>query len=211
MRQFTDELIIFTLQAPVSAEFTAAAVTGVITSNAHGLSNGDVVTLANSGGALPAGFTASTYYYVIDSAINTFKISLTPAGAAVVPSDTGSGTHSFYKEVNGRILNVSDYKSVEAIIFADGTPNLTLKCVGSITDECPLFMNPVSASNLYGTVAMIDLQDASAIYGDTGVVFSGSTLCFRTSINVDALKYLTFKTLDFKAGSVTVKVKGFHE
>jgi hypothetical protein len=36
-----------------------------------------------TGGTLPAGLSATTIYFVISSAANTFQVSLTSAGAAV--------------------------------------------------------------------------------------------------------------------------------
>lgn len=65
----------------------------VFTLNSHGLSNGDTLVLSTSG-TLPTGLTAGTVYYVINSAANTFNVSLTSGGSAVNTSSGGSGTHS---------------------------------------------------------------------------------------------------------------------
>lgn len=79
------------------ANFTAA-VDDTITKVAHGLSNGMIVTL-NTSGTLPAGLNKSTRYYVVNAATDTLKLSLTPGGTAVDITDTGSGTHDIYLEV----------------------------------------------------------------------------------------------------------------
>ncbi len=80
--------------------FTAAA-TDIITATAHGLLYGQRITVANSGGALPAGLVASTNYYLRDVTTNTFKVSLTPGGTVVDIGDAGTGTHTltWYPEV----------------------------------------------------------------------------------------------------------------
>lgn len=65
----------------------------------HGLVNGDLVHLTNSGGGLPSGFTASTPYYVIDATTDTFRLSLTRGGAAVDGTTNGTGTHTVHNKV----------------------------------------------------------------------------------------------------------------
>ena len=76
--------------------FTANASTDTITCTAHGLSNGDRV-LVYSFGTLPGGLAEFTDYYVINSATNTFKVSLTNGGSAVNITSAGSGDHYVYE------------------------------------------------------------------------------------------------------------------
>lgn len=78
--------------------FTADSSTDVLTTVDHGLSDGDVVELSNSGGALPSGLAASTKYYVVSSTTNTFQLSLTLGGSAVDFTSNGTGTHSWHTE-----------------------------------------------------------------------------------------------------------------
>lgn len=80
-----------------SFTFVAADVdTGAdtITEANHGMQDGDVVTLTNSGGALPTGLSLATTYYVVSAATNTFKLSLNKGGTAVDITGTGSGTQT---------------------------------------------------------------------------------------------------------------------
>lgn len=75
--------------------FTAANATEIFTSATHGLNTGDgPVWVSNSGGALPAGLTASTDYYVIKIDANTFYLatSLANALAGTFLSITTDGT-----------------------------------------------------------------------------------------------------------------------
>lgn len=74
--------------------FTADAGTDIFTAASHGYEAGDPVTLTNSGGALPAGLSTSTTYYVLAPTTNTFQLSTTSNGSAVDVTDAGTGTHS---------------------------------------------------------------------------------------------------------------------
>ena len=77
-------------------DFTAANATEIFTLNGHGLSDKDIVNVANAGGALPAGITANTLYYIITATTNTFQLSLTSGGAVVAITTDGTGTQSIY-------------------------------------------------------------------------------------------------------------------
>lgn len=69
-----------------------------ITSNGHGLSNGDRVILFNVfAETLPTGITEGGAYFVVGSATDTFQISLTSGGAAV--NLTGQGEAFFQRVV----------------------------------------------------------------------------------------------------------------
>jgi len=66
-----------------------------ITETAHGLPDYTRVQLSNSGGALPAGLSATQTYFVRDAAANTFKLATTPGGAVVdITAAAGTGTHT---------------------------------------------------------------------------------------------------------------------
>lgn len=70
---------------------------GVISWVAHGLPNGTPVTLETTG-LLPTGLTPGTQYYVVATATDTFELSLTRGGSAIVTSGSQSGTHTAYAE-----------------------------------------------------------------------------------------------------------------
>jgi hypothetical protein len=83
---------------PVSKVATvtiSSASPGVITLASHGFAANDPVVLSNSGGALPAAFTAGTVYYVKTVlSSSTFTLSATAGGTAINTASTGTGTHS---------------------------------------------------------------------------------------------------------------------
>lgn len=70
-----------------------AAVSDLVTSVKHGLSNNDEVILSTTG-TLPAGLSTGTRYFVVNASRDTFYLSDIPGGSAVNITDTGSGTHS---------------------------------------------------------------------------------------------------------------------
>jgi hypothetical protein len=69
------------------------AAPGVVTFNNHGLPNGTVVVLSTTG-ALPTGLSVDIEYYVVNTAANTFELSLTAGGASITTSGSQSGTHT---------------------------------------------------------------------------------------------------------------------
>jgi len=77
-------------KAPVA--FTAYDSTNIFTSASHGLSNGHTVHLvADECDSLPGGFDSETQYYVINTATNTFQLSLISGGTAASVSSGGQG------------------------------------------------------------------------------------------------------------------------
>ena len=74
-----------------SASFTATdASPCVFTAAGTALVNGMAVTL--TGGSLPAGFTASTTYYVVAASGTSFSLAATSGGSAINSTGTGTGT-----------------------------------------------------------------------------------------------------------------------
>jgi hypothetical protein len=69
----------------------------VITRNSHGIANGSFVFFTTTG-ALPTGLLPNVNYFVINSATNTFNVSLTQDGPAIDTSGTQSGTHSVARQ-----------------------------------------------------------------------------------------------------------------
>lgn len=97
-RAFVDSILITTNIAATPntpQNFTSAisTVDGTVSITSHGYSNNDMVRFTTTG-TLPTGLTVGTDYFVINSTANDFQVAALPSGTAIVPSDTGSGTHS---------------------------------------------------------------------------------------------------------------------
>jgi hypothetical protein len=65
----------------------------VFSSTAHGLVNGNTVTLTTTG-ALPTGLIPNQTYYVIAAFANQFRLALTSGGASINTTGTQSGVHT---------------------------------------------------------------------------------------------------------------------
>lgn len=81
---------------PSSTVTISVADPAVINWQNHGLTEGQPVVFSNEGGALPAGLTAGTVYYVIAAGLtaNAFSVAATPGGAGIETTAAGTGTHT---------------------------------------------------------------------------------------------------------------------
>jgi len=79
--------------AGYATPFNVNATTNVLTATGHPIATGDVVRLCNTGGALPAGLSTNTNYYVIGVSGDTLQLSATSGGSAIDITGTGTGTH----------------------------------------------------------------------------------------------------------------------
>ena len=111
----------------------------------------------------------------------------------------------------GQSLDVSQHRFITVAVDTASNANLTLQAVGSIAYSCPTFSAAQTAANSYDFISMIDLQDASAVYGDDGIKPAGTDDHRLLTINVDGIKWLNFKVSDYVAGAVTVKIKKFKD
>ena len=209
----------------LTANFTAA-VTDIITSNAHGLKNGDMVVLTTTT-TLPAGLALATVYWVIEAATNTFKLSATPVRnyttgipgeifTAVDITDTGTGTHTFTMHDVGRNILVENFRHCILSLDGNSNANMTIKVVGSIgksptSDDCPDFSAAQAYNNSWDYVEIIDLEDGAAIDGDTGVAQAGTNDHRHFEININGLKWINVIITAWSAGNSTIKCKLFND
>jgi hypothetical protein len=79
--------------APTSTVTITIASPAVVSWTANGLQNGDPVVFTTTG-ALPTGLVASTTYYVVSVATNSFSVAATVGGTAINTSGSQSGVHT---------------------------------------------------------------------------------------------------------------------
>ena len=115
--QENDITITFTAGELVS--FTADAATDLITTVGYTPTNGDEFRLSNTGGALPAGLTTGTTYYVVSASGQTCSLSLTSGGGAVNITGAGTGTH-FLGEMNPILRQAILIKTAMSFIEREG-------------------------------------------------------------------------------------------
>lgn len=134
-----------TVNAFANPTFVAAGVnttTGVITSTAHNLVQGQLVTLTNSGGGLPTGLATSTTYYIIYISANTFSFASSAAnalaGTPIIPSTQGTGTQTVVQTAlaSGTICL---QKSNDGVIYVnEGTPTAVTVTAGFFLEKAPV-------------------------------------------------------------------------
>ncbi len=98
----------------------------VFTCTTYNFQVNDVVYFTTTG-ALPTGLTAASPYYVISVSGNTFQVSATQAGTAVVTTGTQSGTHSV----------VTRFKNLPQYVDRISNPTVTVGSYIYSPKECP--------------------------------------------------------------------------
>lgn len=86
VEDFEEVLIPFTVTALVGSDELVKA--------SHGLTTGQIVTLSNAGGFLPAPLAPGVEYFVSVTSANEFQLSATSGGPAIDLTDAGTGTHT---------------------------------------------------------------------------------------------------------------------
>lgn len=134
----------------------AEADDDIVTSAAHGFESGLAITFPVLNGG--TGLTAITQvYYVRDVTPNTFKVALTPGGAAVnITADATSGSTALPVAVAGLAWEAAPSSSsggqIRALLFAD--PQLN--------PQVPITLESVSAAML---AAVLDLSGKTVTLG----------------------------------------------
>lgn len=220
------EYIIMDRQGTLTAAFTAAT-TDICTSAAHGLKNGDMVVLTSTG-TLPLGLSTSTVYWVIEATTNTFKLSArscptytTVSGVPppVPPVDiTGAttDTDTFTMHDIGRNILVEDFRHCIISFNGSSDANMTVKFQGSIGDSttdnaAPDFSAAQAYNNQWDYIEVIDLEDGSAIDGDTGVAQTGTNDHRMFEMNINGLRWINAIVTAWSAGATTIRVRLFND
>jgi hypothetical protein len=107
----------------------------------------------------------------------------------------------------GKYLDVSDFDYAVAIVSIPSTSTLTVKAAGAITETAPDMASAQSATNLYGYLALYDMDAATNVAGSTGVAVSAATKYGIYKITLQGLKWLNFIVTSYTNGSVTVKLR----
>lgn len=190
----------------LQATFTATAATNLITSNGHGLSEGDLIQVS-SATTLPGGLSALTNYFVTNPTTNTFQLQAALGGAIVDITDEGTGTHTF--TLKGRVKFVDGFRHLELHLDTSGTATLTVKVQGSFAEDKPDFNAAQSVSNRWDYIEVKDLEDGSAIDGDTGIAMAGADDHRVFEINTNSLRWMNVVVTAWTQGKVRASVTGY--
>lgn len=113
----------------------------------------------------------------------------------------------------GKAILVEDFKNCVFSFATDGGGDaaLTVKFQGSIQDTCPAFGSAQSVTNHWDYVEVVDLEDGTAIDGDTGVAVASADDYRLLEANINGLKWINAVVTARSAGEVTIKMRTFHE
>jgi len=108
-----------------------------------------------------------------------------------------------------KVLLVEDFRHSIFSFATDGGGDaaLTVKFLGSIQDLAPDFDDSQSATNTWDYIQTIDLEDGSAINGDTGVSVATTDDYRLLEANINGLKWITAKMTARTEGEVTVRAQ----
>jgi hypothetical protein len=147
--------------------FTAENVANLFTAAAHGMLTGDgPVTVANSGGGLPAGLAAATNYWVVKISDNTFKLATSLAnalaGTTVDITTDGTGTQTLSDAAGTKRLNDGNwyYEASQAEIDYRGS----------------YFAIRISKTNFRDLVHTVPLEENFEIHAGTAQSATASTI-----------------------------------
>lgn len=120
----------------------------------------------------------------------------------------------------GIAIPCGDFRHAVFFFATDGGGDaaLTVKFAGSIgkgispnEDVVPAFGSAASVTNMWDYIEVIDLEDGSAIDGDTGVSVATADDYRILEANVNGLKYLTAIVTARTEGEVTVICRLFND
>lgn len=100
----------------------------------------------------------------------------------------------------------SDFRNLVAGISAPANSSLVFKFVGSVGETAPDFTAAQSTTNKYDFLECIDLQDGTAIDGDTGITIDNTTAAVNNrmfEVNINALDYIGIQVTSYTDGSVS--------
>lgn len=110
----------------------------------------------------------------------------------------------------GQPILVEDEEVISVLIATSGNANCTIKAQGSIEDEKPDFGAAQTPANAWDYLELKDLEDGSAIDGDTGLVLAGTDVVTMYEVNVSGMRWFTLNVTARVAGVIHGKVKGFN-
>lgn len=106
---------------------------------------------------------------------------------------------------------VRDYRHIVLTVVGASSPNLTVKIAGGAGDDYPTPTSAQSDTNRWDYVQIKDLEDASTLDGDTGVVFAGTADVRQFEVNTNGLDWIIPHVTARSAGSVSIYGKPYVE
>ena len=95
-------------------------------------------------------------------------------------------------DATGNALAVRGFKTIAFQFATDGGSDaaLTINFQGSYSDDCPDFSAAQSKTNLWDYIEVIDLEDGSAIDGDTGISVASADDYRQFEANLSGINWI---------------------
>lgn len=110
----------------------------------------------------------------------------------------------------GTTIHVESYQNIVVAISTNGVGGgeaVTIKALGSISENAPDFSSAKAHDNHYEYIQVIDYEDNTGIDGNTGITASGANVVRLVQFNVDGLKWVNFE-LSSITGTLEVYIVG---
>lgn len=107
------------------------------------------------------------------------------------------------------VIPCSDFRNAVISVFAPANSTFTIKFAASIGDTAFDATAAQSTTNVYDFTEVIDLQDGSAIDGDTGVTIDNTTAavnCRLFEVNTNSIDYVAVLVTAWTDGSVSASI-----
>lgn len=111
----------------------------------------------------------------------------------------------------GNAILVDDFRHCVIAVHTANSANGTLKFAGSIAEDAPNFAAAQSAANSYDFIEVKDLEDGSAIDGDTGIAPAGTDDHRLFEANINGIRWLNARITAISAGDFTVTVRLYND
>lgn len=108
----------------------------------------------------------------------------------------------------GNPILVADFDHIVIHLDFEDTPTATVKLKGSASKALPNFASAQANDNRWDFVDARDLEDGSAIAGDTGLGVAGSADHRILEVNVNHLEWLTLDVTAYTAGTIYGRLTG---
>jgi hypothetical protein len=99
----------------------------------------------------------------------------------------------------------SNFDKILLSMDADSSSSFTVKFQGSMSRTMPDFTAAQTQANQWDYIEVVDMQDGSAIDGDTGVTLVATTDHRMFQANVDGLVWVNVRVTAISGGAVTSK------
>ncbi len=108
----------------------------------------------------------------------------------------------------GNAILVESFRIIILSLDTAASANMVIHIQGSIQETQPTWGSSQSATNQWDYVQIKDLEDGSAIDGDTGITFAGSDDHRQFEVNVNGLRWLNAIISSYTIGSAQIVAIG---